>query len=157
MKTNGMRIHNESAKPGFDEWNLDEFIIKAIKKNPQNFSMFMGEFLNELFFYMFADKENSCSAQLSFPFTHFPVDGDSVKNAKCPENPLTIRLSIPWGKEEFNDAYFDFDLDSFLLTYLDYCKEDGSYCEGLQGISKGLKDLCKKIDDALQETHGVQA
>lgn len=83
------------------------------------------------------------------PYVEFCVNIENVAS------PLEMRLCIPQLGNSGDFPEWSFNLQEAIKDDLEQCEEDGSCHERLAQISKGLKDLAKKIDGSVKKGRAV--
>lgn len=106
------------------------------------------EQINENMIKFLTDVFNSEDTFLSFPIVWGGIDPNAspYNENKHIESALMVRLLL--GFVELDDnPYLEFNIKESLSNYLESCKEDGSFREGLHKLAKEFYQLVQDIDE----------
>jgi len=128
-----IRLKAVAHEPDLSEWELD-----ALDGVLGNFKEWLLKAATEAVTLALKDEDTGVS---------WPAVWDRA--GKTTVDPLTMKLDVALGSMLDEHPVYAFNIRAALQTYLEDCREDGSFSEGLGKIRNALRNLADEIDAAL--------
>lgn len=79
-------------------------------------------------------------------YLDFPGIWGKVDTNGRSDNALVIEIAVDVGSNEIDMPTYAVDLRAVIDEYLNYCRKDGLFADGLEAFAKELRQLADEID-----------